>query len=174
MPIMKSLRLILIVGWVYLSPLLLFAQKSIPPAEVVRAFCKLDFEGARLEAANYPKIAKLYSWKGEPGWDTALIVKSFRVKPVANNGNTASVIVEYTQYGELAGEEFHLKEGANAARFKLKKISGSWRIIAPVIPPHVSVSAIRQHIEALVRDEGQESAARWSKTLNELRSLNQQ
>jgi hypothetical protein len=157
-------------AWICLSTASLHAEKRLPPEEVVKTYCRLDFEGARLGSSEFPEFGNLYSWEEEPGWDTAIIVKSFQVKSVKTNGNNATVVVEYVQLGKM-GETLTLRQGDERINFKLKKSSGSWRIVAPVVAPHVSVLAMQHHIESLVADEGADAAARWEKTLADLRSL---
>jgi hypothetical protein len=169
--IVKLGRFVGCLAWICFSTASLSAQKPVSPKEVVKAYCQLDLQGARLASSGFPELANLYAWEEEPGWDTAIIVKSFQVKSVKTNGNNATVVVEYVQLGNMAGETLTLKQGDDQISFKLKKSSGSWRIVAPVMAPHVSALAMQHHIEWLVNEEGADAAARWSKTLTGLKSL---
>ncbi|CAB1076125.1 hypothetical protein D1AOALGA4SA_3923 [Olavius algarvensis Delta 1 endosymbiont] len=65
------------------------------PAEVVRKFCELDFQGARLTSDGYETIQPLIAYPAEPGWDIAIGIKGYEIKSEKIQGNKAEVIVEY-------------------------------------------------------------------------------
>jgi hypothetical protein len=151
----------------------LFAQSNKPksPEEVVRQYCDLDFEGARLSSEGFSKLAGLYSWPGEPGWDRLTVIKRFHVNGAKQiDARHAVVPVEYVQVGTL-GDAFTPSEKTENVRFRLIKKGSDWLITSPIIQPHVSPSAAMHHIEGLIRDEGEESRAKWAKALLDLKSL---
>jgi hypothetical protein len=147
------------------------ASRTLGPLDIVKRYCELDYDGARLKSESFPAMDKLQSWKVEPGWDQTIIVKSFTIKSHTIHGTSAVVSVEYALAGLLDGEEFQSKPEIQSIDFKLKRIGDSWRITGPVITPHVSPAAMQKHIDGLVKLEGQESMETWSKVLSQLKSL---
>ncbi len=170
---MRLLQIIFLTGVFSFQTLAQTSYASSPQA-VVKRYCKLDFGGSRLSSNGFQTMAGLYDWEGEPGWDESIVIKSFAVKGQKIDGRHAVVSVEYIQVGTLGGESFESSQKVEEITFKLIKKGGRWRITSPIIPPHVSVLATQRHVEGLVRDEGEESAGKWSKTLDALKALSNQ
>jgi hypothetical protein len=156
---------------VALSYQLLAADQRRSAVESVREYCKLDYEGARLQMSGYDQIGKLTDWDVEPGWDSAVVTKGFKIKSSLINGNDASVSVEYTKYGNLDGSEFLGDQSTETITFRLRKVSDTWKLTSPKFPPHVSPSALVEHIGGLITTEGQKSRETWSPALEKLKSL---
>ena len=75
------------------TPALTFANEKPEILNVVEAFCKLDFEGARLSSRTGHRITPYVTWEDEPGWDIALAIKSYRIGTVSVDRQKARVTV---------------------------------------------------------------------------------
>src|SRR5690242_7210654 len=68
---------------------------AISPSSVVREYCKLDIQGARLSSDN-PDIEKyftLVAWPDEPGWDGAVLIKDFAITHLKLEQSQSTVTV---------------------------------------------------------------------------------
>ena len=104
------------------------------PSEVVKRFCQLDYEGARLSSETYSAIQPLIAYPAEPGWDTAVGIKGYALKKEMINGDVAEVMVEYEidqiwPEGDLPSRQ---------ETFKLVKYGPAWKIQEYIMYPRVS------------------------------------
>jgi len=147
-------------------------KNASSPKAVVNRYCSLDFRGARLSSEGFPSMASLYTWEVEPGWDEAVVVKTFLIKSYEIEGQRAIVRVQYARLGTFGAESFDAEKKSEDITFNLIKQKGSWRITSPVIPPHVSPEAAIHNIEEIIQNEGEQSRQKWAKALSSLRALN--
>jgi hypothetical protein len=96
-----------------LAPASLLAQFPVPttrqledtqPAqihELVSKYCRLDYEGARLDPQSWPKIEPLVSWKAAPEYTKINVVARYKVDmPEASSShNKITVDVQYRLLG---------------------------------------------------------------------------
>jgi len=145
---------------------LAFAKNDLEaPAKVVDQYCTLDYNGARLTSNGMAQISKLASFKGEPGWDSVVVSESYCINSSRINGDHASVQVQYSNFGDLAGTDFNPRQTLEIVIFKLKRSKEGWKITSPLICPHVSKNSIVQNIQTLIANEGD------SKELNSVLSI---
>lgn len=123
-----------------LSAISSMAEES--PSEVVRKFCMLDYEGARLSTKTYSAILPLIAYPAEPGWDTVVGIRGYALKNEMINGDVAEVVVEYEidqiwPEGDLPNRQ---------ETFKLVKYGDAWKIQEYIIYPRVSAIVLcRNH-----------------------------
>ncbi len=117
--------------------------------ETVRAYVELDGAGARLTSTSWPKVLPYISWTEEAGWDSAVVIESYRIRPPRNGGEKAATIaVEYQVLGRLSGE-YTASRRTETVRFRLERTSRGWKIKEPdTLPPHVLQQAMVKHLEA--------------------------
>jgi len=122
------------------------AQKEIEtypatPEGVVEAFCIEDFNGAGASSETWKRIQQYTTWLDGPGWDTVLIVNSFKIMETKQNLKDAEVKVMYKAIGELIAHPntFHEKVEDKIVTFKLVKEGDKWKITEPQTYPHISV-----------------------------------
>ena len=114
------------------------------PSEVVRKFCQLDYEGARLSSEAYSAILPLIAYPAEPGWDTAVGIKGYALKKEMINGDVAEVVVEY-DIDQIwpEGDPPNREE-----TIKLVKYGHVWKIQEYILYPRVSTIVLcKEHAQ---------------------------
>jgi hypothetical protein len=138
---------------------------------IVRRYCQLDSEGARLGAGSDGQIQKLSEWEAEPGWDSAVVIKSYRTKLQQSDATHASVLVTYDEYGKLDGDQFTARQTSEEVVFALTKVGSGWKIRSPKLPPHVRPAALVAHINHIIALEGEKTRGTWVPVLDRLKTL---
>lgn len=150
------------------------------PKEIVELFCTEDSKGVRFSSATRRTLNTLIAWEGEPGWESISLIDSFSIITVSEEGNNAKVKVQYRVYGVLRGfnwEPNNPDEEAPSAineiiEFNLSKIQDSWKIVEPVIQPHISIEAALSHFEQRKgRRAGRPGASQWDNAIASLKEL---
>ena len=142
---------------------------------VVRRYCQLDFDGARLSSESWNQVKDLIAWQAEPGWDTAVVVSSLEETMVTRRGSTAIITVKYDVLGHsggLDGQEFMAEPKEEMVSFTVYSHGQNWLIERPVIPPHVSPTAMINLVQDLLARE-KEPSDRKRRLEASLRSLQQ-
>ncbi len=116
------------------------------PADVVKRYVLLDQKGARLDASSFDTVMPYVEWKEEPAWGHIVVVQKttvsedYRQWEIVNN---LEVIIPVTfqvrgsVYLETAS--FVPEDRTEEVRFHVKVVGNYWRILSPVIPPHVGL-----------------------------------
>lgn len=116
------------------------------PAEVVKRYVLLDQKGARLDAPSFETVTPYIDWREEPAWGRVVIIQKttvpedYRKWEILNN---LEVIIPVTfqvrgaVYLETA--TFVPEDATEEVRFHVKIVENYWRIIDPMIPPHVGL-----------------------------------
>lgn len=116
------------------------------PAEVVKRYVLLDQKGARLDAPSFETVTPYIDWREEPAWSRVVIIQKttvpedYRKWEILNN---LEVIIPVTfqvrgaVYLETA--TFVPEDTTEEVRFHVKIVENYWRIIDPMIPPHVGL-----------------------------------
>lgn len=116
------------------------------PVEVVKRYVLLDQKGARLNAPSFDTVTPYIDWKEEPTWGRIVVVQKITVPEDYRKWeilNNLEVIIPVTfqvrgsVYLETAS--FVPEETTEEIRFHVKVVGNYWRIISPVIPPHVGL-----------------------------------
>jgi hypothetical protein len=126
------------------------------PVSIVRRYCNLDLDGARLSSQNpnNDAITKLATWPIEPGWDTTVVVNAFEIVSTSTGPKQSSVTVRYSVLGNMFGAKVaQSQKQKELVTFVLTKSPGGWLIQRPLIAPHVSVSAAIFALHSLLDDE---------------------
>jgi hypothetical protein len=116
------------------------------PAEIVKRYVRLDQKGARLEAMGFDVLAPYVDWKEEPSWDhvvviqEAMVPEDYRQWTIIDNMDII-IPVTFRVRGavNLKSVVFVPEEKTEEVRFHVKAVRNSWRIVEPVIPPHIGV-----------------------------------
>lgn len=135
------------------------------PAEVVKRYVLLDQKGARLDAPSFETLTPYIEWKEEPAWGRVVVVEKptvpedYRKWEILNN---LEVIIPVTFHVlgavYLKTAIFVPEETTEEVRFHVKVVDGYWRIVSPVIPPHVGLKrmvSFAREAEAHEQDEAQ-------------------
>jgi hypothetical protein len=138
------------------------------PADVVKEYCQLDLQGARLSGETWSRVAPLVGWEDEPGWDSAILASGYHVQSTTVRPDHASVIVVFRVLGSLEDDKPFAparKGKYETISFHLERAGDSWKIVRPVIPPHVSLRSMMEHLRGLLAHE--ENGSERKQTLEE-------
>lgn len=116
------------------------------PAEVVKRYVLLDRKGARLDAPSFEAVVPYINWREEPAWGRIVVVQEttvpedYRQWEILNN---LEVIIPVTFHVRgvvyLETATFIPEDTTEEVRFHVKVVGNFWRIVSPVIPPHVGL-----------------------------------
>lgn len=133
--------------WLAASAATGFAQTnavSHSPAEVVEKYFALDNKGVRLDASSFESVAGYVDWKEEPAWGKVIVINGFTVPDDFRKWEIVTplevlVPVEFrvlgVMYLDTAG--FVSEPGTEQVRVRVKVKNSRWKIIEPILPPHV-------------------------------------
>lgn len=116
------------------------------PAEVVKRYVLLDQRGARLDAPSFDTLTPYIDWKEEPAWGRVVVIQDttvpddYRKWEILSNLEVVIPVtfqVRGSVYLETA--TFVSEETTEEVRFHVKVVGNYWRIVSPVIPPHVGL-----------------------------------
>lgn len=116
------------------------------PAEVVKHYVLLDKKGARLDAQSFETVIPYIDWREEPAWGRVVVVQKttvpedYRKWEIVNNLEVV-IPVTFHVLGAVYLETatFVAEETTEEVRFHVKVVENFWRIVSPVIPPHVGL-----------------------------------
>lgn len=149
------------------------------PSEVVKRYLSLDYKGARLDALSVETVASYTGWHEEPTWGQVVVTQGF---VVAEHYRQWEVIdrlevvipVTFQVIGSVYLETAGFVQGAvtEEVRFRVKAVNNRWRIVEPMLPPHVGqkrmVNVVR---EAWIKETDQAKRARLASLQEELRKV---
>jgi hypothetical protein len=150
------------------------------PAEVVKRYVLLDQKGARLEAPSFDTLLPFIDWKEEPAWGRVVVVQEttvpedYRKWEVINN---LEVIIPVTFHVRgavyLETATFIPEDTTEEVRFHVKVQGNYWRIVSPVIPPHVGLKRMVNFArEAESREQDQAQRTVLAALIDSLRKAN--
>jgi hypothetical protein len=114
------------------------------PADVVKRYVELDHKGARLDAMSAETVASYTGWSEEPAWGHVVVTRGFVVAEHYRQWqviDSLEVVIPVTfqvigsVYLETAG--FVQDVETEEIRFRVKAVENRWKIIEPLVPPHV-------------------------------------
>ncbi|MDR4478516.1 MAG: hypothetical protein R3B37_02035 [Nitrospira sp.] len=133
---------------------------SHSPAKVVEKYFALDNKGVRLDASSFESVAGLVDWKEEPAWGKVIVINGFTVPDDFRRWEIVNrlevlVPVEFqvlgVMYLETAG--FVPEPATEQARVRLKVLNGRWKIMEPVLPPHVGRKRMLNFVRQAMLEE---------------------
>lgn len=127
------------------------------PVKMVTKYLSLDRHGARLEAMSFETLKPYISWKEEPAWEHVVVISDFEVVDDIAQWEIINVLdvvipVKFRVLGSMSWETAGFLPGAKVEefRFHVKGLVGRWRIVEPILPPHVGqkrlIGFVRQAI----------------------------
>jgi hypothetical protein len=130
------------------------------PADIVKKYFELDQKGAKLDSVSFEALAPYRSWDTEPLWGKVIVIRAFSVAEHHRDWevvNRLEVVIPVTfqvigaVYLETAG--FLPEASVEEIRVRVKSVKNRWRIMEPVLPPHVGQKRMINFVrEALVKE----------------------
>jgi hypothetical protein len=131
------------------------------PTDTVKRYVVLDQKGARLDAMSFDTLAPYIDWKEEPAWGRvvvileALVPEDYRKWEVVNKLEVV-IPVTFRVLGSVYLETaaFVPEENTEEVRFRVKAVRSKWRIVDPVIPPHIGLKRMLNFVrEAEIHEQ---------------------
>jgi hypothetical protein len=133
---------------------------SNDPADLVKAYLTLDTRGARLDSMSWESLRPYVSWKEEPAWGHMVVIEGYEVVDDLKRWEVISNVevlipVEFEVLGSVYWEtaaflpEKHKKE----VKFRVKAVTSRWKIVEPMMPPHVSLRRAINYVREAVLEE---------------------
>jgi hypothetical protein len=134
------------------------------PTELLRKYLTLDLHGVRLEPLSQEALKPYVAWKEEPAWGQVVVVAGYEVPDDLKRwqvlGNLDVIIpVEFKVLGSVYLESASFLEGhrTEEIRFHIKMVSGLWRIVEPITPPHVGQKRMVNYVRQALLEEREPS-----------------
>ena len=117
---------------------------SNSPADIVKGYLVLDKKGARLDSISIDTVLPYTSWKEEPLWGRAVVTQDFVVAEDYRQWEVVDhmeVVIPVTfhvmglVYFDTAS--FVSEPRTEEFRFRVKAIKNRWKLVDPILPPHV-------------------------------------
>ncbi|HEU4684537.1 MAG TPA: hypothetical protein VFS39_08570 [Nitrospira sp.] len=147
------------------------------PAEIVKRYVTLDQKGARLDSLSSEALAPYTDWHDEPAWGHMVLIRSatvaeqYRAWDVIDRLDVA-IPVTFQVLGSVYFEtaSFVPDPGIEEVRMRVKSVRNRWRIVEPLLPPHVGQKRMVNFIrEALVKEQDPMKRERLAALLDEVR-----
>lgn len=117
---------------------------SKDPAILVKKYLSLDSKGARLDALSWEAQKPYIDWREEPLWGHVVVVSTYEVLEDIAQWDVKSSLdvvipVEFKVLGSVYFEKatFMFEPKIERIGFRVKAVRGLWRIVEPIVPPHV-------------------------------------
>ena len=114
------------------------------PSKIVEKYLSLDSRGARLNARSFEALRPYIHWKEEPAWGSVVVISKYEViEDVTQwtiiNKLEALIPVTYQVVGYMNWEtaSFYAESHNEIQQFHIKEFENQWKIVAPLIRPHV-------------------------------------
>ena len=147
------------------------------PADVVKRYVTLDYKGARLDAMSIETVAAYTSWNEEPAWGHVVVTRGFIVAEHYRQWEVIDrleIVIPVTfqvigsVYLETAG--FVQDVETEEVRFRVKAVNNRWKIVEPMLPPHVGQKRMVNFVrEALLKETDPAKRDRLGALQDELR-----
>ena len=147
------------------------------PADVVKRYVTLDYKGARLDAMSIETVASYTSWNEEPAWGHVVVTRGFVVAEHYRQWEVIDrleIVIPVTfqvigsVYLETAG--FVQDVETEEVRFRVKAVNNRWKIVEPMLPPHVGQKRMVNFVrEALLKETDPAKRDRLGALQDELR-----
>ncbi len=134
------------------------------PAEVVQRYFSLDNKGARLDAASFDTLGPYVQWKNEPAWGKIVVINGFSVPDDYRQWEVVTPLevvipVEFkilgSVYLDTAG--FVPDPMVEQVRVRVKVFGYRWKIVEPMLPPHVGHKRMVNFVREAMLEETEET-----------------
>jgi len=130
------------------------------PVEVVKKYVSLDQRGIRLESISWETIRPYVNWKEEPTWGHVMVTVGYKIVDDIKQWEVISMMevlipVEYQVLGLVYWEApgFLPEKQVEKVKFRVKAVGGRWRIIEPLLPPHVGQKRMINYVRQAMLQE---------------------
>ena len=136
------------------------------PAGVVKKYLSLDKNGVRLQPLSYETVKPYISWEEEPAWGQVVVILKFSVNNDVSTWNVISnteaaipVVFQIVGLMQLETATFLSEPREEKIYFRIRAINNRWRIVAPMLPPHVGRTRLIDFVHIAILEEENEKRA---------------
>jgi len=148
-PLMRRSSALIALLVLLCGPVLALAQSGSldqSPAAIVKRYVGLDKKGARMDAMSFETLVPYIDWTEEPLWGRVVVIQDVTVSEDYRKWevvNQLEVVIPatFTVLGSVYLETAAFVPSAitEEVRFRVKAVRSKWRIVEPVIPPHIGL-----------------------------------
>lgn len=150
------------------------------PTAIVKRYVTLDKKGARMDAMSFETLVPYIDWTEEPLWGRVVVIQEatvpedYRQWEIVNRLEVV-VPVTFSVLGSIYLEtaSFVPEASTEEVRFRVKAVRSKWRIVEPVIPPHIGlkrmIDLVRQAEVTETDTEKRSSLAALGATLRKVK-----
>ena len=131
-----------------------------PPTDLIDKYLELDIKGVRLDAISQEALAPYVGWKDEPVWGRTVVVTQYEVIDDFKQWTVISqaevvIPVEYKVLGSVYWERASFLPEPKTERigFRIKIVGDRWRIMEPMLPPHIGQKRMINYVRQAILDE---------------------
>ena len=142
------------------------------PTDMVEKYLELDIKGVRLDAISQEALAPYITWKDEPIWGRTVVVTSYQIindfrQWTVVSQSEAIIPVEYRVLGSVYWDKASFLPESNVERvgFRVKIVGDRWRIMEPILPPHIGQKRMINYVRQALLDEKDQAKAATLETL---------
>ena len=130
------------------------------PIDLVKVYLSLDSRGARLDSMSWESLRPYVNWREEPAWGHMVVIESYEVVDDIKRWDVISNIevlipVEFRALGSVywntAG--FLPEKQVEQVKFRIKAVNSRWKIIEPMLPPHVNQKRLINYVREAALEE---------------------
>jgi hypothetical protein len=130
------------------------------PSILLKKYLDLDLKGARLNPLTWEAQKPYIAWKEETIWGHVVVITGYQVIEdidqwdVKNNLDVV-IPVEFKVVGSIYLEKavFFPEPHVERIGFRLKAMNGIWRVIDPIVPPHVGQKRVINFVRQAMVEE---------------------
>lgn len=148
------------VSLVPFSSLALIGEVKKDPTDMLKQYVALDERGARLDAISFETLKPYIDWKEEPAWGHAVVISTATVIDDVKQWEILGPIdvfipVEFRIVGLVYWDSvtFISEPHTELVKFHIKGIKDRWRIVDPILPPHVGLKRMINLVRQAIADE---------------------
>lgn len=138
----------------------LIGEVKKDPTDMLKQYLALDERGARLDAISFETLKPYIDWKEEPAWGHSVVISQVKVIDDVKQWEILGPIdvfipVEFTIVGHVYWDSvtFILEPHTEVIKFHVKGIKDRWRIVDPILPPHVGIKHMLNRVRLALAEE---------------------
>ncbi|WP_447978506.1 hypothetical protein [Candidatus Nitrospira bockiana] len=149
------------------------------PTKLLQKYLDLDIKGARLNSLSREAQRPYVAWKEEPVWGQIVVISGYEITDDLDEwhviDNVDVVIpVTFKVLGSVYLEQatFLSEPRIERVDFHVKAVNGLWRVVDPMLPPHVGTKRITNYVrQALLEESDPARATTLTALRDELKKL---
>lgn len=130
------------------------------PVSIVEKFVSLDKRGARIEPFGWEGLKPYMNWDREPVWGRVTVIDDYEISRNVSQWTVVDLLevvipVRFRVVGIMYWESATFRSHVDVERvaFRVKAVDNRWRIVEPILPPHVGLSRLHKYVRHAILQE---------------------